>query len=185
MARAPSRLGTIRELSAPDEPLHAEHLSRLDPDGRRERFNGIADDAFIARYARHCFAGAGRVFAWIDDEGHVRAAAELHPPRGREPADIAFSVEPELRRQGIASRLFTILIAAARKEGFGELRITSSSHNQAMRALARKFGARFAFSYGETIGTLAVEEMSGRTGPAASTSTRKGAATDRILAEAC
>ncbi|MGL4290405.1 MAG: GNAT family N-acetyltransferase [Phreatobacter sp.] len=156
MARASSALGTIRELSDLEQPLHRDHLIRLDPEGRRDRFNGIADDTFITRYSARCFAGVTRVFALVGHDGHVRGTAELHPPEGDEPADIAFSVEPHLRRKGIASQLFATLIAAARAEGFDRLRITSSSDNRAMRALARKFGANFAFSYGEAIGTLLV-----------------------------
>ncbi|MBN8938850.1 MAG: GNAT family N-acetyltransferase [Rhizobiales bacterium] len=156
MARASSALGTIRELSDLEQQLHREHLIRLDPEGRRDRFNGIADDTFITHYSARCFAGVTRVFALVDHDGHVRGTGELHPPEGDEPADIAFSVEPQLRRRGIASKLFETVIAAARAEGFDQLRITSSSDNQAMRALARKFGASFAFSYGEAIGTLMV-----------------------------
>lgn len=156
MARAFSALGSIRELTGSEQALHRDHLTRLDPEGRRDRFNGIADDSFIARYSERCFAGVTRVFALVDRDGHVRGTAELHPPVGDEPADIAFSVEPEWRRQGIASELFAAVINAARLAGYARLRITSSSDNHAMRALARKFGARFTFSQGETAGTIEV-----------------------------
>lgn len=156
MARAFSALGSIRELTGSEQTLHRDHLTRLDGQGRRDRFNGIADDSFIARYSERCFAGITRVFALVDRDGAVRGTAELHPPAGDEPADIAFSVEPAWRRQGIASDLFAAVIAAARRAGHARLRITSSSDNHAMRALARKFGARFTFSQGETVGMIDV-----------------------------
>jgi hypothetical protein len=65
-------------------------------------------------------------------------------------------VETELRRLGIASRLFEAVIAAARYSRFRLLRITSTAGNIAMRALARKFGATFTFEAGEATGLLPV-----------------------------
>ncbi|MGQ3355495.1 MAG: GNAT family N-acetyltransferase [Phreatobacter sp.] len=154
MARAFNALGTIRELTGSDAALHREHLLRLDPQGRRERFNGVADDRFVTAYSARCFAGRTRVFAWVDLGGAVRGSAELHPPTAGEPADIAFSVEPEFRNQGIGSRLFEAVMAAARYSRFPELRITSTAGNRAMRALARKFGARFTAEAGEVTGLI-------------------------------
>lgn len=156
MARAFHALGTIRALGRHEQVLHRDHLLRLDPDGRRDRFNGVADDLFITRYSERCLAGPTRVFALVDAEGAVRGTAELHPPRADEPADIAFSVEPHLRRKGIATALFEAVIAGARADAIAELRITSSAGNLAMRALARKFGARFTFEAGEATGLLPV-----------------------------
>jgi RimJ/RimL family protein N-acetyltransferase len=157
MARALYELGTIRELSRQEQALHRDHLLRLDPEGRRDRFNGVADDRFIANYSERCFASRTRVFALVDQAGAVRGTAELHPPLASEPADIAFSVEPALRRQGIATRLFETVIAAARAMRIRNLRITSSADNLAMRALARKFGASFTFECGEATGLLVVQ----------------------------
>ena len=156
MARAFNALGTIRELTGSDAALHRDHLHRLDPQGRRERFNGVADDRFITAYSARCFAGRTRVFAWVDGGGEVRGSAELHPPGPGAPADIAFSVEPEFRNVGIGTRLFEAVMAAARYSRFPELRITSTAGNRAMRALARKFGARFTAEGGEVTGLIAI-----------------------------
>jgi GNAT superfamily N-acetyltransferase len=162
MARATNALGTIRELSGRDADLHREHLLRLDAEGRRERFNGVAGDHFIRDYAARCFAGRTRVFAFIDAEGIVRGAAELHAPAQGEPADIAFSVEPSFRQSGIGSRLFEVVISAARYSRYPELRITSTAGNRAMRALARKFGARFTFEAGEVVGLIGLDVSHGK-----------------------
>ncbi len=156
MARASNALGTIRELSGPDAAWHRDHLLRLDPQGRRERFNGVADDRFVIAYSTRCFAGRTRVFAWIDEGGTVRGTAELHPPAADHPADIAFSVEPDYRNGGIGTALFETVMVAARYSRFPELRITSTAGNRAMRALARKFGARFTFEGGDVTGLLAL-----------------------------
>ena len=66
--------GQIRKLSRREMPLLREHLLRLDPESRRDRFNGYADESFIERYAEKCEADGTVVIAYIDD-GKVMAAA--------------------------------------------------------------------------------------------------------------
>jgi Acetyltransferase (GNAT) family len=68
--------------------------------------------------------------------------------------EIAFSVETSVRRQGVGSILFKKLIAEAGTKGYQTLRITTGAQNQAMRALARKFGADLTFRHGESSGTI-------------------------------
>ena len=41
--------GVVRKLSRQEMPLLREHLLRLDPESRRDRFNGFADESFIER----------------------------------------------------------------------------------------------------------------------------------------
>ena len=59
-----------------------------------------------------------------------------------------------MRRQGVGSILFKRLISEARWKGFDALRITTGAQNQAMRALANKFGAHLTFRHGESTGTI-------------------------------
>ncbi|HEY0330863.1 MAG TPA: GNAT family N-acetyltransferase, partial [Rhodopseudomonas sp.] len=84
------------------------------------------------------------------------AAAELHQPDLSSDSlpEIAFSVEASLRRKGVGSTLFKQLIAVASSLGYERLRITTGSQNQAMRALANKFGAHLTFRRGESTGTI-------------------------------
>jgi GNAT superfamily N-acetyltransferase len=146
--------GSVRTLTAAELPLLREHLLRLDPESRRDRFNGYADDGFIARYAAKCQSDGTIVVAYIED-GAVRGAAELHQPGLSDPmSEIAFSVEAGLRRQGVGSILFTRLIAKARSLGYDSLQITTGSQNGAMRALAHKFGAHLSFRRGESSGSI-------------------------------
>jgi hypothetical protein len=86
----------------------------------------------------------------------VRGAAELHPADQSPDSlpEIAFSVEASVRRQGVGSILFTRLIAEARIKGYRSLRITTGAQNEAMRALANKFGAHLTFRYGESTGSI-------------------------------
>ena len=152
--------GYVRTLSQDEElPLLRDHLLRLDRQCRHDRFNGFMDDSFIERYAAKCAADGTLVVAYMEN-GIVRAAAELHPPEESEDClpEIAFSVESDLRRQGVGTILFQRLIAEARWKGYRRLRITTSAQNQAMRALASKFGARLVFRDGESTGTIEVDQ---------------------------
>jgi hypothetical protein len=151
---APAK-GTVRTLSQSELPLLRDHLLRLDRTSRYDRFHGFMDDGFIKRYAEKCANDGTVIIAYFED-GVVRGAAELHPPEQSpdgEP-EIAFSVERSARRNGVGSILFRKLIAEARARGYRSLRITTGAQNQAMRALASKFGAKLTFRHGESTGSI-------------------------------
>ena len=153
--------GYVRTLSQDEElPLLRDHLLRLDPQCRHDLFNGFMDDSFIERYAAKCAADGTLVVAYMEN-GIVRGAAELHPPEQSEDClpEIAFSVEACVRRQGVGSLLFRRLISEARWRGYRRLRVTTGAQNQAMRALASKFGAHLAFRDGESTGTIDVHQL--------------------------
>jgi GNAT superfamily N-acetyltransferase len=147
--------GSIRTLTAREMPLLRDHLLRLDPASRRDRFHGATDDSFIDSYAARCLADGTVVIAYVED-GKVLGAAELHQPDTSADGvpEIAFSVERSLRRKGIGSILFRRLIAEAEGRAYQSLRITTGSSNEAMRALAHKFGAHLTFRHGESTGSI-------------------------------
>ena len=145
----------VRILRREELPLLRDHLMRLDRASRHDRFHGFMDDSFIERYAEKCAHDGTTIIAYLQD-GAVRGAAELHPPEQSPDGlpEIAFSVEASVRRRGVGSTLFTNLIAEARARGFRSLRITTGAQNDAMRALAQKFGAHLTFRHGESSGTI-------------------------------
>src|SRR5882757_842930 len=154
--RSTAPRGTVRTLSQQEElPLLRDHLLRLDRTSRHDRFHGFMDDSFIERYAEKCANDGTVIIAYIED-GVVRGAAELHPPEQSPDAlpEIAVSVESSVRRKGVGSILFRRLIAEARAKGYQSLRITTGAQNEAMRALASKFGAHLTFRYGESTGNI-------------------------------
>jgi GNAT superfamily N-acetyltransferase len=158
---SPPAKGIVRTLSQHEElPLLRDHLLRLDRASRHDRFNGFMDDSFIERYAAKCAGDGTVIIAYIED-GAVRGAAELHPPdqSPNSMPEIAFSVEARVRRQGVGSILFRKLIAEARAKGYQSLRITTGAQNQAMRALANKFGANLTFRYGESTGSIDLKQQ--------------------------
>src|SRR3954462_6405518 len=153
--------GTVRTLSQQEElPLLRDHLLRLDRTSRHDRFSGFIDDSFFERFARKRAHHGTLIIAYIED-GAVRGAAELHPPEQSPDAlpEIAFSVETSVRRKGVGSILFRKLIAEARAKGYQSLRITTGAQNEAMRALASKFGAHLTFRQGESTGTIDLTEQ--------------------------
>ncbi len=95
------------------------------------------------------------MIAYVED-GKVLGAAELHQPDSSEDGmpEIAFSVERSARRKGVGSILFRRLIAEAEGRGYESLRITTGYGNEAMRALAHKFGAHLTFRQGESTGSI-------------------------------
>jgi len=149
--------GYVRTLSRDELPLLRDHLLRLDADSRHDRFNGFLDDGFIERYAGKC-ADDGTIIVAYMESGIVRGAAELHPPEqsGDGLPEIAFSVERCVRRQGVGSILFRRLLSEARWKGYRTLRVTTGAGNEAMRALAGKFGAHLEFHQGESTGTISL-----------------------------
>ena len=151
--------GTIRTLTAREMPLLREHLLRLDPGSRRDRFNGAADEGFIESYAARCLADGTVVIAYVED-GKVLGAAELHQPEASDDGmpEIAFSVERTVRRKGVGSILFKRLITEAEGRGYDNLRITTGYSNEAMRALAHKFGANLTFRQGESTGSIDLKQ---------------------------
>ncbi len=162
IARPKLALGYVRTLIQQEElPLLRDHLLRLDPESRHDRYNGFLDDSFIERYAARCADDGTVIIAYIED-GVVRGAAELHPPEQSADGmpEVAFSVEASVRRQGVGTVLFRRLIEEARWKGFKTLRITTGAQNHAMRALAGRFGAHLAFRHGESTGTIDVPRQS-------------------------
>jgi GNAT superfamily N-acetyltransferase len=151
--------GSIRTLTAREMPLLREHLLRLDPQSRRDRFNGAADESFVESYAARCLADGTVVIAYVED-GKVLGAAELHQPdsSGDGIPEIAFSVERSARRKGVGSILFKRLITEAEGRGYESLRITTGYSNEAMRALAHKFGAQLTFRQGESTGSIDLKQ---------------------------
>jgi hypothetical protein len=152
--------GYVRTLSQQEElPLLRDHLLRLDAESRRDRFHGFMDHEFIERYAAKCADDGTIIIAYMEN-GIVRGAAELHPPAQSDDGvpEIAFSVEACVRRQGVGSILFKRLLSEARWKGYRRLRVTTDAGNEAMRALAAKFGAHLVFRHGESTGTIEVGE---------------------------
>ena len=138
--------GNVRTLRQQEElQLLRDHLLRLDPESRHDRFHGFMDDDFIERYAKKCADDGTLIIAYIEN-GVVRGAAELHPPDQSPDSlpEIAFSVEACVRRQGVGSVLFRKLIAEARSKGYQSLRITTGGEGSGAEVQMTRISSRLS-----------------------------------------
>lgn len=133
--------GTVRKLWAADIEAYADHLLRLDPASRRNRFGGAVANSFIRRHAANAFESPNVIYGFIA-EGAPRGAAELRPFNpGAGEAEAAFSIERPWQSHGVGTELLERVLLAARNRGIKQLHITCLLENQRMQQLARKFDA--------------------------------------------
>jgi RimJ/RimL family protein N-acetyltransferase len=154
-AALPLTAGHVRRLWPSDLAPARDHLLRLDPVTRRERFSGAVSDAYLQEHARQALLSDGLVLGYRVGNA-VRGMAEL---RGMAPgvAEGAFSVEAGHRRRGIGHALFRRLLLAARNRDIRTLHLRCMPDNRAMQALARRHGARLVFDGDAVLGEVATE----------------------------
>jgi GNAT superfamily N-acetyltransferase len=148
----------VRRLYRPDLPLFRDHLVRLDPDTRYNRFGLHVSDEYLGNYAELCFAPGSITYGYFED-GVIRGASELRmfPSKDlpyHKDAEAAFSVEMPWRRRGIGAELMSHIVLAARNRSIGTLSIFCLRHNQAMLRLAKKFEAELKFEMSDVTGHL-------------------------------
>jgi GNAT superfamily N-acetyltransferase len=163
MANSSDAAAEIRRLWPADMTAFRDHLLRLDPRSRHQRFGGGVSDDFVVHYAESCFGQGDLMFgAFID--GVMRGAGELRsreaiwseraPFQRHVHAEAAFSVEAEHRRRGVGEHLFERIERAASNHGVETIEIVCTPDNVGMMRLAAKFQTRFAFEENQLTGRL-------------------------------
>jgi GNAT superfamily N-acetyltransferase len=148
--------GVIRKMWAVEASRYREHLRRLDPTSRRNRFGGDVSDEFLANYATLA-TGLDTIIHGFFVNGTMRGAAELRPigaAMARE-AEAAFSIEQPWQSHGVGSALLARTLLAARNRGITFLHMACLADNERMQQLARKFDAELRFDFGSTVGEVA------------------------------
>lgn len=148
-----SLAGEIRELVTDERNLFREHLLRLDPETRRNRFAMPASDEFLCSYVETCFSLDPKIFGYFED-GVLRGTGELRPLDDATTAEAAFCIERGWRRRRIGTLLMREVLDAARTTKTLQVYINCLATNQTMQALARKFAARFTYQAGDMIGLI-------------------------------
>ncbi len=150
----------VRRLWPGDLPAFGDHLLRLDPSSRYDRFAMAVSDDFLRQYAQRCIAFNDVIYGYFA-AGVLRGAGELRliVPAGGVQADrqaeAAFSIETGFRRQSAGSELFARILRAARNRRVTTLYMTCLAQNRAMQNLARKFSADLQFETDDCTGRLA------------------------------
>jgi GNAT superfamily N-acetyltransferase len=148
--------GTIRKLWIGEASALRDHLLRLDPESRRNRFGSPVNAHFIGRYAARSISPDSIVHGFFAD-GVLRAAAELRSYGKPFPSDAeaALSVEREWQNQGVGSVLLEHTILAAQNRGIRTIRLNCLIDNRAMQSIAKKYEAALRFRADEIVGELA------------------------------
>jgi len=145
--------GTIRKLWINQAPLYREHLLRLDPESRRNRFGGAVADEFIHAYGQPGRL-AGAVIHGFFVDGVLRAAAELRTLAIAHEAEVALSVEKAWQSFGVGTALLERILLAARNRGIRVLHMTCLAENPRMRQLALKFHADLKLDHASVVGEV-------------------------------
>jgi GNAT superfamily N-acetyltransferase len=148
--------GMIRKLWIGEAAAYAEHLLRLDPDSRRNRFGGALPDELVRAYAETAL-GVGSVTHGFLIDGILRGVAELKPFGSgfRSEAEVAFSIEKPWQSHGVGSVLLERTLLAARNRGIKLIHMACLADNARMQQLARKFDAELSFDFGSVVGEVA------------------------------
>jgi GNAT superfamily N-acetyltransferase len=148
--------GVVRRLWPADLPAFREHLLRLDPQSRFDRFAMAVNDAFLSRYAERCFGIDDVIYGYFVD-GTMRGAGELRGVGNNiigGSVEAAFSVELAWRRRGVGTELMSRIVRAARNRRADALYMSCLARNAAMQGLARKFAADLRFETDDMTGKL-------------------------------
>jgi GNAT superfamily N-acetyltransferase len=150
------RGGLIRKLWISEADQYRDHLLRLDPISRRNRFAGPVSDQFLRDYADLSFGIDALIHGFFID-GTLRGTAELRPIGGavtRE-AEAAFSIEKPWQSHGVGSMLLERTLLAARNRGLKFLHMACLADNKRMQQLARKYDAELTFDFSSVVGEVA------------------------------
>lgn len=144
--------GVVRKLWRADASDYADHLLRLDPASRRNRFGGAVADTFLRHHAASAFDPGNVIYGFFAG-GILRGAAELRP-FGTGQAEAAFSIEKSWQSHGVGTELLDRILLAARNRGIKQLHVTCLLENQRMQQLARKFDAEMRRDLDSVVGEV-------------------------------
>jgi GNAT superfamily N-acetyltransferase len=147
--------GMIRKMWIGETAKYREHVLRLDPTSRRNRFAGGVSDEFVRNYVDLTTALDAVVHGFFVG-GMMRGGAELRPLGAKFPgqAEAAISVEKSWQSHGVGSALLQRTLLAARNRGYRLLHMACLAENHRMQQLARKFDAELSFDFGSVVGEV-------------------------------
>ncbi len=146
--------GTVRKLWIHEADVYRDHLLRLDPDSRRNRFAGAVSDEFIRGYVKLASGLDGVTYGFYV-AGTLRGAAELRPLGAfAKEAEAAFSIEKPWQNHGVGTALLERILLAARNRSFKLLHMACLADNWHMQQLALKFDAELSFDFGSVVGEV-------------------------------
>ena len=126
----------IRRILPTERHLYLAHMLRLDTEARRLRFAGFANDRRVTSHVEGIDLNKAVILGLFVD-GEIRGVAEVFPEDNGKKAEVAFSLERELRGQGLGKILFDRALDAASLLSIEEVHVTALWENTAMRSLVK------------------------------------------------
>ena len=151
--------GAIRKLWLAEAKAYRDHLLRLDPESRRNRFGGAVANDLVDAYAGRAMRMDAVVHGFLVDRV-LRGVAELKPFGAAFPteAEVAFSIEKPWQSHGVGSALLERTLLAARNRGIKLVHMACLADNARMQQLARKYEAELSFDMGSVVGEVAAPQ---------------------------
>ena len=148
----------LRYLGPTDATAFRDHIHELHFEDFRDRFNGLVSDSWLDKYIAKSLNEAIVIGAFAED--HLVAGAELHTGGRIEPGqgESAFSVASDWRHKGLGTILVKALLRAASENDIATIIVETGAQNHAMKALARRFGARMQFAVDRSVGHINVAD---------------------------
>ena len=148
--------GVIRKLWIGETQKYLDHLLRLDPVSRRNRFGGAVADEMIETYAVGAMRSGTFIYGFMVDRV-VRGVGELKILGGAlaAEAEVAFSIEQPWQSHGVGSALLERALLTARNRGVKRVHMACLADNARMQQLARKFEAELSVDLGSVVGEVA------------------------------
>lgn len=172
-ALANGRQVAIRQVSPEDKARLLAAFEALSPESRYTRFFApmprVSDTMLEAATHPDPRDEFALVAVALDSDSIVGGARYAHAP-GNRTCEFAVTVADDWHRLGLASRLMTLLIAAARSQGFRTMEGYVLASNIGMRRLARQLGFTDAACPGDAttrLVTLPLQASADNAGPAA------------------
>ena len=139
---------TIRRLHTGDLVAIERHLLGLSQLDRAARFLGNCSDARFCAYARGLDPSTAILLGGFNPGGRLIGLAEAHPTDTPGTAEIAMSIDPAYRRQGLCRRLFVRLLDLTFASGVQSVESRFDPRNQAVIRFGVSMGARLDPSSG-------------------------------------
>ncbi len=143
---------TFRPAKSTDSRLIQEHFYEMDQSDVNKRFFGMRlhffwdelENMFLVDY-KNRFS----VIAYLGEEGlgKVIGIGMYGAEEGKEMAEVAYSLDRKWQGKGIAAKLQTKIVDAARHNGFAGLCAMTFSHNKTMIKLFRKLPYKISTKY--------------------------------------
>jgi len=149
--------GECGRLTDADRAAIVRHLCALSGHDLEMRFGAALTASAIERNVERIDFDRDIVLASFGVAGTLQGLAQvMRLPGVDSVAEVAFSVHPSMRRQGVGTRLMQVVLHAARAHGIVRLVAQVCPRNFPMLTILRRAGMCFVREDGEMIGTLNV-----------------------------